>query len=155
MRKITAGMFITADGVVEGPENWNPPYYDDEMTQAVMGQLANSGIHLYGRRSYELFRAVFTGPSAARIPHATLMTDTPKIVVSTTVDRTDWGPTTLISKDVAGELTKIKQQDGKERHPGPVPAPGWHPRRTPASRAPGRGRRGQAPIRGWLSPGAA
>jgi hypothetical protein len=29
MRKIIAGMFITLDGVVEAPEKWNPPYYDD------------------------------------------------------------------------------------------------------------------------------
>ena len=58
MRKIIAGMFITLDGVVEAPEKWNPPYYDDEMTQAVMPRIAAAGTHLYGRRSYELFRSV-------------------------------------------------------------------------------------------------
>jgi hypothetical protein len=36
MRKIIAGMFITLDGVVEAPETWNPPYYEDELNQAVM-----------------------------------------------------------------------------------------------------------------------
>jgi hypothetical protein len=40
MRKITAGLFITLDGVIEAPEKWNPPYYNDEMTQVVMGQTA-------------------------------------------------------------------------------------------------------------------
>jgi hypothetical protein len=40
MRKITAGLFITLDGVIEAPEKWNPPYYNDEMTQVVMGQMA-------------------------------------------------------------------------------------------------------------------
>ena len=68
MRKIIAGMFITLDGVVEAPEKWNPPYYDDELNQAVMPRLAAAGTHLYGRRSYELFRGVFTGPAAP--PHA-------------------------------------------------------------------------------------
>ena len=63
MRKIIAGMFITLDGVVEAPEKWNPPYYDDELNQAVMPRIASAGAHLYGRRSYELFRGVFTGPS--------------------------------------------------------------------------------------------
>ena len=110
MRKITAGMFITLDGVIEAPQKWNPPYYDDEMNQAVMPQLANAGTHLYGRRSYELFRAVFTGPSAP--PHAQMMTSTPKVVVSTTLDDPAWGPTTVISSDVAAELTKLKQQPG-------------------------------------------
>jgi dihydrofolate reductase len=112
MRKIIAGLFMTLDGVIAAPEKWNPPYYDDEMTQVVQAQLAGSDLHLYGRHSYELFRAVFTGPSASRIPHAELMTSTPKVVVSTTLASADWGPTTLISSDVVGELTKLKQRPG-------------------------------------------
>jgi hypothetical protein len=40
MRKIIAGMFITLDGVVEAPEQWNPPYYDEELSQAVSRELA-------------------------------------------------------------------------------------------------------------------
>jgi hypothetical protein len=54
-------MFITLDGVVEAPETWNPPYHDHEMTKAVLGQIAATDTSLYGRRSYELFRSVFTG----------------------------------------------------------------------------------------------
>lgn len=68
MRKIIAGMFITLDGVVEAPEKWNPPYYDDELNQDVMPLLAAAGTHLYGRRSYELFRAVFTSGPPRRTP---------------------------------------------------------------------------------------
>ena len=111
MRKITAGLFITLDGVIEAPEKWNPPYYNDEMTQVVMGQMANAGTQLYGRRSYELFRTVFTSPSAP--PHAEMMTNAPKIVVSTTLEQPDWGPTALISGDITAELAKLKQQPGK------------------------------------------
>jgi dihydrofolate reductase len=111
MRKIIAGMFITLDGVIEAPEKWNPPYYDDQMTQAVQAQMATAGTHLYGRRSYELFRSVFTGPSQP--PHAPMMTAAPKVVVSTTLQNPDWGPTTLISSNVAAELTKLKQQPSK------------------------------------------
>jgi hypothetical protein len=87
MRKIVSGLFITLDGVVAAPEKWNPPYYDDEMTRAVIPQLTEADTHLYGRRSHELFRAVFTGPGAARIPHAKMMTNAKKVVVSTTLDR--------------------------------------------------------------------
>ena len=80
MRKIVAGLFSTLDGVIEAPEKWNPPYYDDELNRAVMPLLADAGSHLYGRRSYELFRAVFTGPAAP--PHAELMTAARKAVVT-------------------------------------------------------------------------
>ncbi len=111
MRKITAGLFVTLDGVIEAPEKWNPPYYNDEMTQIVMGQMADADTHLYGRHTYELFRMVFTGPSAP--PHGEMMTSAPKIVVSTTLEHPDWGPTTLISSDVTAELTQLKQQPGK------------------------------------------
>jgi dihydrofolate reductase len=111
VRKIIAGLFITADGVIEAPQTWNPPYYDEQMNQAVMPRLTDAGLHLYGRRSYELFRTVFTGPNAP--PHATMMTSTPKIVVSTTLPSPDWGPTTVISTDAVAELSKLKQQPGQ------------------------------------------
>jgi len=112
MRKIIAGMFITLDGVVEAPEKWNPPYYDDELSQAVMRQLAGADTHLYGRRSYELFRAVFTGPGAP--PHAELMTGAQKVVISTTMRAAGWGPTTVISGDVTTALTELKRRPGKD-----------------------------------------
>ena len=112
MRRIIAGLFITLNGVVEAPEKWNPPYYDDEMSHAVMPQFTDSDLHIYGRRSYELFRAVFTGPSAP--PHAQAMTSTPKVVVSTTLEDPGWGPTTLISGNVAAELSNLKQQPGSD-----------------------------------------
>jgi dihydrofolate reductase len=112
MRKIIAGMFITLDGVVEAPEKWNPPYYDEELNQAVLPLLAAAGTHLYGRRSYELCRRVFTSPAAP--PHAGMMTATPKVVVSATLENPDWGPTTVISGDITAALTDLKQQPGQD-----------------------------------------
>jgi dihydrofolate reductase len=106
-------MFITLDGVVESPHSWNPPYYNQEMTDTVQAQLADSDTHLYGRRSYEMFRSVFTGPAAERIAHAPIMTGTPKVLVSTTATDPDWGPTTLITGDIAAEVRELKQQPGK------------------------------------------
>lgn len=118
MRKIIAGMFITLDGVVEAPEKWNPPFYNEEMTEAVQGQLATSDTHLYGRRSYELFRSVFTGAAAEQIPHAPLMNEAPKVVVSATLTDADWGPTEVISSDVVNRLADLKRQPGKNINVG-------------------------------------
>src|ERR1700683_4839115 len=97
MRKIIAGMFITLDDVVEAPEKWNPPYYDDELNQAVMPRIASA-------------RGVFPGPAPP--PHAPLMTNIPKFLVSTTVDNPDWGPTIVISRDVSATLARLKEQPG-------------------------------------------
>ena len=106
-------MFITLDGVIEAPHKWNPPYYNDEMTDVVQAQLAPSDTHLYGRRSYELFRSVFTGPAAGRIAHAPIMSETPKVLVSNTITDPDWGPTALITGDVAAKVHRLKEQPGK------------------------------------------
>ena len=35
MRKITAGLFASLDGVVEAPDEWHFPYFNDEMGAAV------------------------------------------------------------------------------------------------------------------------
>jgi dihydrofolate reductase len=111
VRRIVAGLFSTLDGVIDAPEKWNPPYYDDELNRAVMPVLADASTHLYGRRSYELFRAVFTGPGAP--PHAELMTAARKAVVTSRPLRDPgWGPTTVITGDVAAALTTLKQQRG-------------------------------------------
>jgi hypothetical protein len=35
MRKIAAGLFISLDGVVEAPDQWHFPYFNDEMGAAL------------------------------------------------------------------------------------------------------------------------
>jgi hypothetical protein len=50
MRKITAGVFIALDGVVEAPDQWHFPYFNDEMGAAVDASLgaaeSAAGVHL-------------------------------------------------------------------------------------------------------------
>lgn len=112
MRTLISGLFITLDGVVEDPHSWNPPYYNHEMTEAVQSALTASDTHLYGRRSYEMFRSVFTGPGSERIGHARIMNDTPKVLVSANVVDAGWGQTTVISGDVAARIRELKQGPG-------------------------------------------
>ena len=42
MRKVTAGLFVSLDGVVESPEKWHFPYFNDEMGEAVEAAIAAS-----------------------------------------------------------------------------------------------------------------
>jgi dihydrofolate reductase len=112
MRMLISGLFITLDGVVEDPHSWNPPYYNHEMTESVQSALTASDTHLYGRRSYEMFRSVFTGPGSERIGHAPIMNDTPKVLVSTNVADAGWGQTTVITRDVAARIRELKQRPG-------------------------------------------
>jgi dihydrofolate reductase len=113
MRDLISSLFISLDGVVEDPHSWNPPYYNDELGRAVQALLAASDTHVYGRRSYEMFRSVFTGPRANGIPHAGLMNETPKLLVSGSIENADWGPTTVVAGDVPQRISELKEQPGK------------------------------------------
>ena len=113
MRKVTAGLFVSLDGVVESPEKWHFPYFNDEMGEAVEAAISASDTMLLGRVTYQEFAAYWPGVSSEDEPFATHMNNTPKYVVSKTLDKAEWNNSTLISGNVAEEITKLKQQPGK------------------------------------------
>ena len=49
MRKIESNFFISLDGVVESPDKWHFPYFDDEMGAAIGAGAANVSAYLMGR----------------------------------------------------------------------------------------------------------
>jgi dihydrofolate reductase len=63
-----------------------------------------------GRVTYQTFAAAFAGNTSD--PMDAQMNATPKVVVSTTLDRADWENSTLI-RGTAQEITRLKQQPGK------------------------------------------
>ena len=113
MRKVTAGLFVSLDGVVESPEKWHFPYFNDEMGEAVGAAISSSDAMLLGRVTYQEFAAYWPGVSSEDEPFATHMNNTPKYVVSKTLDKAEWNNSTLISGTVAEDITKLKQQPGK------------------------------------------
>lgn len=114
MRKITAGEFVSLDGVMEAPHEWHFPYWSDEMGEAIAAQMAESDAMLLGRVTYEEFAAFWPGQSAAENPAAAHMNGTPKYVVSTTLENVDaWQNSTLISGDILDGIAELKAQPGK------------------------------------------
>ncbi|MEA2584783.1 MAG: hypothetical protein QOF33_2868 [Thermomicrobiales bacterium] len=113
MRKIVAGLFISLDGVVESPDKWHFPYFNDEMGEAVGTQMAASDTMLLGRVTYQEFAGYWPHQSSADNEIADYMNDTPKVVVSTTLKTLEWQNSTLIKDNVVEELTRLKQQPGK------------------------------------------
>ena len=113
MRKIVAGLFISLDGVVEAPETWHFPYFNDEMGQIVGDQMATSDTMLLGRRTYEEF-AAFWPNQGDDVPLANEINGVRKLVVSTTLDSADWQNSELIRGDVADDLRRRKQEAGRE-----------------------------------------
>jgi dihydrofolate reductase len=113
MRRIVAGLFISLDGVVEAPETWHFPYFNDEMGEIVTSQMAAADTMLLGRQTYQEF-AAFWPNQGSDVPMAAEMNSVPKLVVSTTLDTLDWNNSTLVKGDVAAELTRIKQLPGRD-----------------------------------------
>jgi dihydrofolate reductase len=112
MRKIVAGLFISLDGVIEAPEQWHFPYFNDEMGEAVGSQMAAADTMLLGRRTYEEF-AGYWADKGSDVEFADVMNNTPKLVASTTLKAVEWQNSTLLGDDVAEELRRLKQEPGK------------------------------------------
>ncbi len=114
MRKITAGLFVSLDGVVESPDKWQFPYFNDEMGEAVGASMAAADAMLLGRVTYQEFASYWPGASSEDQPFADYMNNTPKYVVSTTLEEPlEWNNSTLIKGNVAEEITRLKQQPGE------------------------------------------
>jgi dihydrofolate reductase len=113
VRKLTAGLFTTLDGVVEAPERWRSRYFDDELDEVVATAAARSDAILLGRRTYEEF-AEFWPSQDGKMLMADYLNDTPKHVVSTTLGSLEWANSSLVAGDVADEIAKLKHQPGRD-----------------------------------------
>ena len=110
MRKIKSNFFISLDGVVEAPDKWHFPYFDDEMGAAVGAGFATTDAMLMGRVLYEEWAAYW--PEHADEPFGDVMNSMKKYVVSNTLDSAEWQNSEIVSGDVARRLRDIKGQDG-------------------------------------------
>ncbi|MFI5956854.1 dihydrofolate reductase family protein [Cryptosporangium sp. NPDC051539] len=107
MGYIKAGLFIAVDGVIEAPETWHSPYFDDEMGTALGGLMDNDAT-LLGRNTYDGF-AEFWPKADPEDPMTAQMNGSKKYVVSNTLTEATWENTTVISGDVAAQLRELKK----------------------------------------------
>jgi len=115
MRKITAGMFIALDGVVEAPDQWHFPYFNDEMGAAVGGQLGAADTILLGRETYDSFAGAWPGREAdggEDAEFAKKLGDTRKIVVSRQDLEFTWRNSELLKGDFAEAVAALKNEPG-------------------------------------------
>ncbi len=111
MRKIVAGLFISLDGVTESPDKWQFDHFDEDMLASMSAHIAAEDTVLLGRVTYQEWAPYW--PTSTDEPYASHINNTPKYVVSTTLNKVEWKNSTLINKNLAEEITKLKQQPGK------------------------------------------
>jgi dihydrofolate reductase len=115
MRKVVAAEFLSLDGVMEAPDRWHFPYFNDAMEQAIGEGFATSDAMLMGRVNYEEWAAYWPQQDPEENPVAALMNSRRKYVVSTTLEEPlEWNNSTLINGNVEEEVTRLKQQFGKD-----------------------------------------
>lgn len=103
--------FVSLDGVMEAPEKWSFPYWNDEISRFKLGELKASDAHLLGRETYEGFAAAWPSRTGE---FADLMNRLPKYVVSTTLDEAPWENSHLIKVNVPEEIARLKKSPGRD-----------------------------------------
>ena len=115
MRKITAGLFISLDGVVEEPGDWHFPYFNDEMGEAVDGQITAADTLLLGRKTYDSFAGAWPDREAAGGEDASLakvLGDQRKIVVSNQNLQFTWRNSEQLKGNLVEAVTALKNERG-------------------------------------------
>ncbi|WP_328989540.1 dihydrofolate reductase family protein [Kribbella sp. NBC_01245] len=108
MGSIKSSLFISLDGVIESPETWHFDYFDDEMGAVVGALMGEADATLLGRQTYEEFAGYW--PSAdPNDPITAQMNGARKYVVSNSLTDAEWENSSVVSGDVAAELTALKQ----------------------------------------------
>ena len=116
MRKIFLFMMVSLDGFFEGPDHeldWHN--VDAEFNEFAADQLNEVDMLLFGWKTYELMAGFWPiDPAKQDSPViAEKMNTLPKIVFSRKERKVEWENTRLISENVDREVTKLKNQPGK------------------------------------------
>lgn len=116
MSRVFLFNMVTLDGFFEGPNHdidWHST--DEEFNEFAIAQLNEIGTLLFGRVTYQLMASYWPTQVALESDPvvADKMNSTPKVVFSRTLHSAEWNNTRL-ARDAVQEITKLKQQDGKD-----------------------------------------
>ncbi len=112
MRKIIEYTLVSVDGVFAGADTSGFfEYRDEAYMRDGLGQLLSCDAMLMGRTTYENFARLWPGRSH---PWAERINAMPKYVFSSKLEKATWNNTTIFRGDVVAEVTRLKQQEGRD-----------------------------------------
>ena len=110
MGRILVHEFISLDGVLEDPR-WTMDYpFDPKMGETIGGMMGSCKAILLGRRTYEQFAPAWSGRTAEDDPGAPFFNETPKYVVSGTLERADWNHSTILGPYGADRIRELTDE---------------------------------------------
>jgi dihydrofolate reductase len=108
MGRIVSNFFISLDGVVEAPNEWHFPYFDDAMGQVVGAGMERQTAFLMGRRLYDEWSSYWPA-QPDDVPFSSYINNLPKYVLtSRPIDGDLWNNTTVLGPDPVRELQELK-----------------------------------------------
>src|SRR5260221_8829524 len=110
MRKIIVAEFLTLDGVMEAPETWQFPFLSDDISEYIKTGILALDAQLLGRVTYEIFASYWPLQTHNEFGIADKLNSAPKYVVSSTLQKADWNPSTIIKGNVLEAVKALKQQ---------------------------------------------
>ena len=110
MRKLKLAMYVSLDGVVEGPA-WTGPYWNDQLSDLQAEYLYSSDSLVLGRVTYEGFAAAWPGMEESTGDFGKKMNSMPKFVASRTLTSGEWNAT-ILEGDLADAVAKLTADDG-------------------------------------------
>jgi len=127
MRKLIVGEFITLDGVIQAPGGadedrdggfsqggWTMPYWHDDIGAHFVESMKDCDTFLLGRKTWQTHGTAFE-PLPAGDFFGDIVNGMRKYVASTTLTSAAlWRNSSIISKDVPGEVRALKAQGGKD-----------------------------------------
>ncbi|WP_234733591.1 dihydrofolate reductase family protein [Tellurirhabdus bombi] len=121
MRKLKLQVQMTLDGYIGGPNgemDWAVWDWDDRLKQYVGDLTEPVDCIVLGRKLAEGFipywGSVAANPENPEYSAGQKFTNTHKVVFTKTLDKSDWANTVLAKGDLADEINKLKNQDGKD-----------------------------------------
>lgn len=127
MGKLVSTLFITLDGVYQAPGGpredtrggfthggWSFPYADEDFGRFINEVFARPGAFLLGRRTYDIFATYWPKVTDPADPVASKLNSLPKYVPSATLRDPGWAGTTVLSGDLAEEVTALKERTDGE-----------------------------------------
>jgi dihydrofolate reductase len=102
--------FATVDGIIDTPTFTADYPFSPELGNAIGAVVSTCDAILLGRRTYEMFAPAWSARTAEDDPGAPFFNESPKYVVSGTLERADWNNSTVLGPYDADAIRGLKER---------------------------------------------
>ena len=97
-------------------KEWFMPFDSEDRREYIIKTMLTCDAILFGRKTYEMLAPYRSSLKKNEDGLADKINSVHKYVVSSTLKKADWNNSTIIKENVPEEITRLKQQPGREIH---------------------------------------